>query len=55
MLFSRATGGQIYTLRSLMGLEYAGGQDDVLREIDSIYYLVVGLGLFIVLFVLLRR
>lgn len=51
----RAAGGQIYTLRQMMGLTYSGGQDDVLREVDSIFYLIVGLGIIFTLWYLLRR
>jgi len=55
MAFPRAAGGLIYTIRQVMGLEYAGGQDDVLREVDSIFYLIVGLGLFFLVWYLVRR
>lgn len=55
MPIRRATGGLIYTIRSVLGLSYAGGQDDVLREVDSIFYLIVGLGLIVFLWFLLRR
>jgi hypothetical protein len=55
MGFCRAVGGLIYTLRQMMGLTYSGGQDDVLREVDSIFYLIVGLGLVVTLWYLLRR
>jgi len=55
MVIPGPVGVVIYTLRSLMGLTYAGGQDDVMREVDSVFYLCfVGLGL-IVLLLLLRR
>lgn len=55
MAFRRAVGGLIYTLRSIVGIPYAGGQDDVLREVDSVFYLVVGLGLVLIVVYLLRR
>jgi hypothetical protein len=55
MPIRRAVGGLIYTIRQLLGLAYAGGQDDVLREVDSIFYLIVGLGLVFILWSLLRR
>jgi hypothetical protein len=55
MAFRCAVGGLIYTVRQVLGLEYAGGQDDVLREVDSIFYLIVGLGLVFTLWYLLRR
>jgi len=55
MAFRRAVGGLIYTVRGIMGLPYSGGQDDVMREVDSVFYLCfVGLGLIVVL-LLLRR
>lgn len=53
--FAGARRWVIYTIRGMMGLPYAGGQDDVLREVDSIFYLyVVGLGLIIVMLMLRR-
>jgi len=55
MAIAGAGRGLIYTLRSLMGLEYAGGQDDVLRAIDLVFYTVVGLGIVLVVLFLLRR
>ena len=55
VLIADAVGGIIYALREVMGLTYAGGQDDVLREVDSVFYLCfVGLGI-IILLQLLRR
>jgi hypothetical protein len=50
-----AVGGLIYTLRQMMGQSYAGGQDDVLREVDSVFYLVVGVVVVFALWFLVRR
>lgn len=45
----------IYTVRELLGSTYAGGQDDVLREVDLVFFtLLVGMGL-LMLVVSLRR